>query len=141
MLPLWKYSLKKITNLAPSDWRIIQLCNLICNNNTSLFIKNEICYSTVAYLINVEGQKQIINIFKNNTFIFDKYPEKNTYKLNADEFIYPLVNNYYTMQSLFFTDNKKMDSTIHKEDTLDHIKSSIEIINNYIKNPISMENL
>jgi len=139
LLPLWKYTIKEITNLAPADWRVIQLHNLNCNDEKSLFLKNKICFSTLAYLINREGQKQIIDMFRNNTIIFDKYPEKNVYKLNADEFLYPLINNYYITQSLFFADNKKMDSTIHQEDTLGHIKSATKILNKYISTMEKMQ--
>lgn len=133
LLPLWEYSLKEITNSVPDNWRIIQLHNSGCNLNNKKFIKNKICYSTIAYLINKDGQKQIINMFNNNTIVLDKNIEKNIYKLNADEFIYPLINNFYTISlPLFFPDNITLQSTIHKQDTLGHIKRSVKIMNKYI---------
>lgn len=142
LLPLWENSLKEITQMISNDWRIIQLINLVCGiDDTIFYVKNKICYSTAAYLINTEGQKKMIDLFQNNTIILDKDVLKNVSKLNADDFIYPQIQNFYTLTlPLFFQNNTELNSTIHTQDTFGHIKRSNEIMYKYI-NKFTMEKL
>ena len=134
LLPFWKNSLKEITQMVPNDWRIIQLHNFTCNIDDKYFYtEGKICYSTLAYLINRDGQKKIIDMFINNTIVLEKNIQKNINNLNADDFLYPLINNFYIITiPLFFADNEKLNSTIHQEDTIGHIKRSISIMKKYL---------
>jgi GR25 family glycosyltransferase involved in LPS biosynthesis len=135
LIPLWKYKINEIINMSPKDWRIIQLYNNECKiQNEISFINNKYCYGTVSYIINTEGQKKIMNLFKNNILYLN--PKDSKDEIGADKFIYSNVKNFYTLSKPIFSlsnEDKNLNSTIHPNHNFKHHKRSFEIIKHYLK--------
>lgn len=104
--------LPDICKAANPDWDIISINTVRCDDDEiklkllKRVSKNEICWSTAAYIINKKGAKKIIEQCidnnDNSIRIFhtgENYPENGV----ADDYLYAIVNTYYTKPSLVFT--------------------------------------
>lgn len=134
LCPFWKQTIKNIIEFAPSNWNIIQLYNNCCRlGNIPRYINynEQMGTGTVCYIINFEGQKQILNTINDNCINFS-----NT-DIAADYFIYSHVLNSYTYSIPLFipnNDNDQLDSCIHTNHTESHIGRKMEIIKYYLNN-------
>lgn len=106
--------LSDICQAANPDWDIISINTIRCDDDDNTDIKllkrvseNEVCWSTGAYIINKKGAKKIIDQCidrtDNSIRVFhtrENYPRNGV----ADEYLYAIVNTYYTKPSLVSTD-------------------------------------
>jgi GR25 family glycosyltransferase involved in LPS biosynthesis len=128
----WHDTLKNIVNKdAPKDWEILQLYispNCI-DKNEKKFIKrtNDECYGMVAYIINKKGMKQVLDkSLKENDFILGKFINNSIFpsRINSDYYIYKIIKNTYIYGfPTIIPNNEYLDSTIHPENTKNHIKA------------------
>lgn len=135
LMPLWTKSIPEIVQTLPTDWRILQLyhhCDYPDVPEIRSFNEKN-CYGTVAYLINRNGMKAILdNCFHDNTFYIRDYVSG-----NADDFIYYTCASgiYICSIPLFYTynGNEQMESQIHPTHTPEHISTAERIIDSYLK--------
>jgi GR25 family glycosyltransferase involved in LPS biosynthesis len=141
LMPYWNKSLQKVINNAPKDWEVLQLynsCNIYNYNNSNKYIedKKEHCYGAGAYIINEKGQEEISKLFNNNLLILDKNKSNSSDDLASDNLLPKYIKNWYSYREpLFITknDNKELESTIHPEHTIYHIKINNNILEYYNK--------
>lgn len=139
--PYWPINIDTIIRKAPLDWTMITLHSNSCkriNSDYKLFDVDNPCWSTVSYLINREGMKNVLrDILSSGKIILDRNISLNSYSsLAADVLIYHrgIKSYHYIGHPLFFeyNDIDLMDSTIHTDHTPDHIRRSIENISSYV---------
>ena len=139
LVPLWDTTLLKIIDNAPKDWEFISLYSLNkCSENKLYEYKdyyNYNCWGMAAYLLNRKGMETIINKLYNkstNSFFLDKNLSRLRNSTTADGLIPVLLKSYFTKQLFFCINNKdEMDSTIHKDHTIQHIKMSNNTLKQY----------
>ena len=138
----WPKTLTEYIAEFPPNWQCVTLYNMACYIEPDLpnfiSIKDKLCWGSVAYIINRNGMKAILEGMSDQ-LIMDKNDPKNFTNLTktsalADVFIFNRMKHCYTKKfPLFYPDNttKQMDSTIHPDHTKDHKIISLEIINLY----------
>ena len=122
LMPLWKFDIPQIIANAPSDWNIIQIQH--SSDSVDLdykYIKDMIYRGTAAYVINTDGQRNVLSHVQNNVVTFWD-------DLEADIYIYETAGiNYVLSTPLIITSNEDMNSTIHSKHTKAHIRRSNKI--------------
>lgn len=143
-------SIEHVVDNAPSDWGILQLS--ITGEEAVAGMQNAPNYSFVkrtkkvnywsclSYIINRKGMEDILS----NSLVRSK--DKVVFRIQnkagnrtcdtfgeADYYIYNLTTTYTITPCLFFSNNLDMESTIHADHTLGHIRSSLNIAKKYDK--------
>ena len=147
LLPIktWNKTLDEFIETAPKDWEAIyDGWNKDKHYNKNIdFIKYSISkpYGAWFYIINRKGMESVLNKFKQgNYYILNAY--KNNLKrsgssgITADVYIPWLINAYSCKTNLAKPQNNKLDSTIHRKHTSEHIKTENNIINKIYQNSI-----
>jgi mannosyltransferase OCH1-like enzyme len=141
LVPFWQIYLKEISQSAPSNWKIINLCGLKgeCYKKSDkefLSFPKYTCWGTQAYLINRSGMETILKGMSHDMIILDKYDKVNHKAIAADLFIYQRAKDSYTYvkHALFYPYNVSFISNI-TENGMAHkrfLKKAINSIQRYM---------
>jgi GR25 family glycosyltransferase involved in LPS biosynthesis len=144
LLPILDVTIKELVENAPNDWEIIKLfCGRNPHKNNkpvkeykkfTYFTEDSVNYptwGTVSYIINKKGMKKIIDY----TYIVKEQPSFHIRKENnspetgaADWIIYHIAKTYTIQPCIFYPNNILLESTIHDQNTRNHIKRANNII-------------
>lgn len=115
--PFWDKPLIEIMDKCPADWEVIQLGYGLNTNKIDDFPKKEYTPmeignypQTVSYLISKKGAARLMK----DIYVDGKYTLYNNICQEADNFIYNVLRTY-TYQIPYFTNNTRLASTIHNE--------------------------
>jgi mannosyltransferase OCH1-like enzyme len=140
LYPFWPTTLQYIANNAPKDWSVINLYTIACNNSSSHFESfnvNKPCFGALAYLINRKGMENVLqDIIKFDKIILDSGYNFNGPNLVADMIIYHRSGNAYDYFEyptfVPYNDTKLLNSTIHIDHTIMHVKRALSVMEKYI---------
>jgi mannosyltransferase OCH1-like enzyme len=135
-------------NNAPADWTIMQLYSMIHDNDLIPSQSDIITYiprtptckiwSTVCYVINRKGMKNVMDWVGNNPYkIIPLKENKNSsyefpYNGISDVYIYNICGPSYSVYpNQVLVDNTYLDSTIHTNHTSQHIKFAVSDLDKY----------
>ena len=161
IIKVWKKSLGDFIDGAPNNWKIIQLyeSSIIDDKKWYEIRDKHTCYGTLAYLINREGMKSVLDYIdmksddSGNMYCYIK--EIKSYNkgwdYTADNYIYNIVrDSVYTTKSKFVTNNMLGKSSIKSGDFWEHyfsysrdemvIKNSGDILEKYYMKDVNMIN-
>lgn len=131
---LWPKPLSQFIPDAPINWNILRLLtNIDYSQYSEPYISyGQICAFTTAYIINREGMRNILDVtYLNDTFILSR---NIVFYGASDVYINGIKNNIYLINPpLVTSDNRELLSTIHEEDTNDHLKTSIKVMKRYLE--------
>jgi len=139
LLPTWKNTIQSVIEKAPKNWNIINLYPGSCaRKNKEIFREenfNYHCGGAVIYIINYQGMKNILNdIITKNKILLEKDNDGNPNLMVADYYIYWKAKNVYSYmeETLFypFNNNEDMNSTLHSNETIGQIYTSLNKIKN-----------
>jgi len=130
----WKNDVQTIIKNAPDDWDIIMLAYI--SNEIPLYtytFNNDTYWSTLAYVINKQSAKKIINeMYKN-----EKYYVTKNYKHDADVYIFQMLKTYTYKYPLFIYKYDE-SSTLHQDAIGGHNDSRKRI--EYMYNNVNKKN-
>ena len=133
----WSRKIGQIIKKAPLDWEIINLFHFCEKEKNNKFKSNkDLCFSTTCYIINRKGMNKLIySVLKDNCIILEKTKkniEQND-KLDADFFIYNLVESYHYNGKLLIFPNILFESTIHPDHFEVQLNNTLSKITNFLK--------
>lgn len=148
LMPFWNDNLSiLIEKNIPNDWEIAQLFSFNCYNHNienKFYLKDKDtirCGSSMAYIINYNGMKKIIEYIKPfitiGKIINNKLSPSHG---ESDSFIYSIAKTYYISLPLFYQ-NSIFESIIHSDHEIIQNIETNKLLKSYIKNKIPEKNL
>lgn len=129
----WRFSLNNYFNkLLNKDIILLYNSSNIFYNDKPVKYDKKLHYGTVCYYISRSGCKKIIDNLKykliNENYYLDLRNENN---IEADIYLYNLVNNCYVLPLVKCRDNN--DSNIHSDHLIHHLRRDLYISNFWTK--------
>jgi GR25 family glycosyltransferase involved in LPS biosynthesis len=152
---LWGESLSSLVQRVPADWDFIQLHRFsddcLCAEDKkkkklvphprSLYKKTEgtTCWGTQAYLVSARAAERFYKRFFKDGLLSQEYfwsvKSNPTLNFSSDSVLYRILdpsNVYLEELNRFFPLNDQLESTIHPQDTPDHIMQSEKALQKYL---------
>lgn len=137
-----KKELPEIINDAPKDWEVIQLSVGNVKATTSppdykyvdfTFGPNR-PWGAHSYAINRKGMIKILNkMFIKGIVYFIPFTNEPFPHMGVnDVFMFEVAKTYALSPSIFYPNNSTLESTLHPQDTEQHLKTALEILMNNI---------
>ena len=124
----WTKTVKEITEEAPSDWEVIQLCYNNQEGDIEL-LYNSYRPCCAAYVVNKKSALKLINFLTENG-VYNLKKHVNAPYMHADHFIFTYFKTYCYKYPMFIYGNDN-DSLLHSDDLPGHIKSKQKIVEMY----------
>jgi GR25 family glycosyltransferase involved in LPS biosynthesis len=136
LVPFWRNSLKALCDELPPDWYVANLnafCLSINCNSEKIYKATETdCVSAAAYLVHRRALNHVSRYFYDGTEKLVAEALLRTRTMIADFMIKLFGPSYLVCPRRFIQNNSDLGSTIHNDDTPEHMKVAISTLQYYL---------